>query len=51
MKGDDEDRERADRYALTSMSWSGWGSPVGIAILIAAIGFFLVCLHEAGILG
>ena len=32
-----------------SLDWSGWGSPVGLSILISAVGFFLVCLHWAGI--
>ena len=31
-----------------SLDWSGWGSPVGLSILISAVGFFLVCLHWAG---
>lgn len=33
-----------------ALDWSGWGSPVGLSILISAVGFFLVCLHWAGIL-
>jgi hypothetical protein len=46
--------EEQDRIAYTaveaSMAWSGWGSPVGLSILLVAIGIFLVCLHMAGIL-
>jgi hypothetical protein len=44
-------------YALATMRWSGWGSPVGIGILAvclgvlaACFGVFLVCLHQAGLL-
>ena len=32
-----------------SLDWSGWGSPVGLGILVSAVGFFLLCLHWAGI--
>ena len=32
-----------------ALDWSGWGSPVGLAIVITAAGFFLLCLHWAGI--
>ncbi|HEX3759604.1 MAG TPA: hypothetical protein VHW23_12905 [Kofleriaceae bacterium] len=32
-----------------SLDWSGWGSPVGLGILVTAVGFFLLCLHWAGI--
>lgn len=39
-----------ERYAAeAALRWSGWGSPIGIAIVIAALGFFVMCLHWAGI--
>jgi len=44
-----EQQKRIEHTAVKSaLSWSGWGSPVGLAILIAAAGFLLVCLHTAG---
>jgi hypothetical protein len=46
--------ERQDRIARiavkTTLAWSGWGSPVGLAILLVSVGIFLVCLHAAGVL-
>ncbi len=48
---DQERREEEGmKFGLAAMSWSGWGSPVGVAILLASVGFFLVCLHWANIL-
>lgn len=32
-------------------SWFSWGSPVGMGLFIIAIGFFLVLLHYAGLIG
>jgi hypothetical protein len=48
--------ERADHLAAdqiavkAALSWSGWGSPVGLSVLVVSVGLFLVCLHWAGIL-
>jgi hypothetical protein len=40
-----------DRIAVqAALSWSGWGSPVGLSVLLVSLGLFLVCLHWAGIL-
>jgi hypothetical protein len=48
---DTEQQDRISRSAVeASMAWSGWGSPVGLAILLTSVGIFLVCLHLAGIL-
>src|SRR5258708_32796571 len=33
-----------------ALGWSGWGSPVGLGILVVCVGLFLGCLHSAGIL-
>ena len=33
-----------------AMSWYGWGSPIGLGLLIVAVGVFLVLLHHAGVL-
>jgi hypothetical protein len=45
-----EEQRHIERTAVkAALSWSGWGSPVGLSILIISIGFFLVCLHWAGI--
>ena len=38
------------RYAEKALTWSGWGSPVGLSIFIVAIGVFLVLIHQAGII-
>jgi hypothetical protein len=48
----DQDRRELEgmKFGLAAMSWAGWGSPVGVGILLAASGFFLVCLHWANIL-
>jgi len=32
------------------MSWYGWGSPVGLGLLIVAIGAFVALLHVAGVI-
>jgi len=48
---DTEQQDRIARAAMTaSLAWSGWGSPVGLSILLVSIGVFLVCLHTAGLL-
>ena len=40
-----------ERIAVkAALNWSGWGSPVGMSILLVSVGVFLVCLHLAGIL-
>jgi hypothetical protein len=45
-----EQQHRIEQTAIeASLNWSGWGSPVGLGILIASIGFFILCLHWAGI--
>lgn len=45
-----EQQRRIEHTAVAaSLDWSGWGSPVGLGILIIATGFFLLCLHWAGI--
>jgi hypothetical protein len=38
------------RYAEKALTWSGWGSPVGLSIFIVAIGVFLLLIHHAGII-
>jgi hypothetical protein len=38
------------RYASKAMTWYGWGSPVGVGLLIISIGAFLVLIHHAGVL-
>lgn len=45
------EKETEMTYALASMRWSGWGSPVGLGFFVMSIGVFLVCLHLAGIIG
>ena len=38
------------KYAQKAMSWYGWGSPVGLGLLIVAIGAFVALLHVAGVI-
>lgn len=49
-ESDPLDREKDATLARLAMGWSGWGSPVGLSVFLVAIGVFLVCLAEAGIL-
>ena len=37
------------KYAEKSMTWYGWGSPVGLGLFIISIGVFTLLLHYAGI--
>jgi len=39
------------KFGLKAMSWSGWGSPVGLGILLLCAGGFLYLLHLAGLIG
>ena len=36
-------------YAEKSMTWYGWGSPVGLGLFIVSIGTFVMLLSHAGI--
>ena len=38
------------KYAKKTMSWYGWGSPVGLGLLIVAIGATIAPLHVAEII-
>jgi hypothetical protein len=49
MSSHEQHDVEAWRYAEKAMTWYGWGSPVGIGLLIVSIGVFLVLLHYAGI--
>ena len=40
----------AETAVRASLAWSGWGSPVSLSILLCAAGFFLLCLHWAGVI-
>jgi hypothetical protein len=37
------------KYAEKSLTWYGWGSPVGLGLFVMSIGVFILLLHEAGI--
>jgi hypothetical protein len=37
------------KYAEKSLTWYGWGSPVGLGLFIISIGVFILLLHEAGV--
>lgn len=41
--------ELEQRCAEEAMAWYGWGSPVGLGIMLLCIGGFIVCLHDAGL--
>jgi hypothetical protein len=41
----------AMRFGLQAMRWSGWGSPVGLGLLLLSIGGFLYLIHLAGLIG
>jgi hypothetical protein len=44
-----EQQQRIERTAVkAALSWSGWGSPIGLGFLLVSVGVFLVCLHLAG---
>jgi hypothetical protein len=38
------------KYAQKAMSWYGWGSPVGLGLLIVAVGTLVALLHVAGVI-
>ena len=42
--------EAAWKYAQKAMNWYGWGSPVGLGLLIVAIGAFVALLDVAGVI-
>jgi hypothetical protein len=39
-----------DKYAMESMHWYGWGSPVGLSIMLVGIGVFVWFLHLAKVI-
>lgn len=45
-----ENRVRGDMYGMETMKWYGWGSAVGLAVVIASIGLFIWMLHLADII-
>ena len=45
-----EQQHRIEHAAMSAtLGWSGWGSPVGLGILVIAVGFLLLCLHWANL--
>jgi hypothetical protein len=51
MTNETKSNEEAWKYAQKAMSWYSWGSPVGLGLLIVAIGDSVVLLHVAGVIG
>ena len=49
MSSDQTPDAEAWKYAEKAMTWYGWGSPVGIGLLIVSLGVFLVLVHHAGV--
>ena len=39
------------KCAEKTLTWHGWGSPVGPGLFIVAIGAFVALLHVAGVVG
>jgi hypothetical protein len=50
MTEEAHNNEEAWKYAQKAMSWYGWGSPVGLSLLIVAIGASVALLHVAGVI-
>jgi hypothetical protein len=50
MTNDIKDSAESWKYAQKAMSWYGWGSPVGLGLLIVAIGTSVALLHVAGVI-
>jgi hypothetical protein len=48
MTTETKNSEESWKYAQKAMSWYGWGSPVGLGLLIVAIGASDVLLHVGG---
>jgi hypothetical protein len=44
---DNRDEPDQSGLAAASMAWSGWGSPVGIGILIVSVGLGLFLIRLA----
>ena len=38
------------KYAKLALTWSGWGSPVGLGLGLVSVGVFLWMLHLANII-
>ena len=45
-----QDQRRPDHwYGEQSMTWYGWGSPIGLGAFFISLGAFIVLLSHAGI--
>ena len=45
-----DDQPKPDHwYAEQSMTWYGWGSPIGLGAFFISLGAFIVLLSHAGI--
>lgn len=42
--------QKIDPYAERAMSWSGWGSPVGLGLFVLLICASIYLLHLAGLI-
>lgn len=45
-----EEFEQGYMYSKLALTWSGWGSPVGLGIGLMSVGVFLWLLHAANII-
>ena len=45
-----ENRVRGDMYGIETMKWYGWGSAVGLGIMLVSAGVFIWMLHLADII-
>jgi hypothetical protein len=50
MSANERHDVEAWKYAEKAMTWYGWGSPVGIGMLIVSVGAFVLMLHYAGVI-
>ena len=49
MTTDEKDKEETWRYAEKAMNWYGWGSPVGLGLILLSISGSIYLLHLAGL--
>jgi hypothetical protein len=49
MTNMDPKKDDGRRYAEMAMSWYGWGSPVGIGVLLLCISASIYLLHASGL--
>ena len=46
----EHDRDQVWKYAENSLTWSGWGSPIGLGFFIIALGVVALLCRYAWVL-